>query len=76
MKFLDEQKIIFKHQFGFDINISTSLAILYVCSQLINAADNKNHSCCILLDFAKAFDTVDHNILINKLEYYSIRGIA
>ena len=76
VKFLDQHKIIFEHQFGFQKNKSTSLAILDVCSQLINAADDKQSSCCIFLDFAKAFDTVDHNILINKLEYYGIKGTA
>ena len=69
-------KIIFNHQFGFQKNKSTSLAILDVCTQLVNAVENKQFSTCIFLDFAKAFDTVDHNILIYKLEYYGVRGIT
>ena len=69
IKFLDMHKIIFNHQFGFQKNKSTSLAILDVCTQLVNAVENKQFLTCIFLDFAKAFDTVDHNILIYKLEY-------
>ena len=76
IKFLDMHKIIFNHQFGFQKNKSTSLAILDVCTQLVNAVENKQFSTCIFLDFAKAFDTVDHNILIYKLEYNGVSGIT
>ena len=41
----------------------------------MEAIENGEFSCCIFLDFAKAFDTVNHNTLISKLEYYGIRGI-
>ena len=75
IKFLELHKIIFKHQFGFQKEKSTSLAILDLCTQLVEAIENKKFSCCIFLDLAKAFDT-DHAILISKLEYYGIRGIA
>ena len=74
--FLKKNNVIFNHQFGFQKNKSTSLAILDVTTKLLNAIENKQFSCCIFLDFAKAFDTVDHDILLHKLEYYSIRGIA
>ena len=40
------------------------------------AIDNKNYSCGVFIDLCKAFDTVDHHILLDKLEYYGIRGIA
>ena len=74
--FINKRKILFSHQFGFQKKKSTSLAILDICKNLIEAIENKRFSCCIFLDFAKAFDTVNHKILISKLEYYGIRGIA
>ena len=41
-----------------------------------NNLDNKRFSCGFFVDLEKAFDTVNHNILVKKLEYYGIRGVA
>ena len=38
--------------------------------------DSRNYSCGIFIDLCKVFDTVDHHILLDKLEYYGIRGIT
>ena len=73
--FLNKNTVLYTHQFGFQKNKSTSLAILDVCIKLVESIEKGEFSCCIFLDFAKAFDTVNHNILINKLEHYGIRGI-
>ena len=63
-KFLDKYNILYEHQFGFQKNKSTSLAILDIYSKIVNAFENNELACCVFLDFAKAFDTVDHSILI------------
>ena len=73
--FFISDNIIFEHQFGFQKNRSTSLAILGIYFKLIKSKENKKFSCCIFLDFAKAFDTVTHEILLSKLEHYGIAGI-
>ena len=73
-QFIFKEKILYPHQFWFKKNISISLALLDLCTNLINAIEEKKFSCGIILDFAKAFDTVSHKILLRKLEYYGIRG--
>lgn len=49
---------------------------MLITNKIQKAIDKRIYSCGIFLDFSKAFDTVDHKILLGKLEYYGIRGIA
>ena len=63
-------------QFGFRAKHSTNNALFSLTEMVRDALDNSNFACGIFIDLQKAFDTVDHNILLKKLEYYGIRGIA
>ena len=74
MDFLIKQNILSKKQYGFQKNKSTEHAILDMQSKIIDAIEKREKSCCIFVDFAKAFDTGNHSILIQKLNYYGIRG--
>ena len=76
MSFFTKNKAIHKHQFGFQKGKSTEHAILDIYASILKALEKKEKACCIFLDFAKAFDTVNHEILLTKLEYYGVRGIA
>ena len=74
--FLTKHNIIYENQFGFQSNLSTEYAVNKVLNYIIDTLEKNEIGVCIFLDFAKAFDTVNHDILIRKLEYYGIRGIA
>ena len=75
-KYLDKNKIIYEHQFGSQRNRSTTLAVLDLSARITKALDSGNYAANVFLNFAKAFDTVNHQILLSKLEKYSIRGPA
>ena len=68
--------ILHKNQFGFQKNKSTELAVTSIVSKIQSALDTKSNVYAIFLDFAKAFDTVNHQILLYKLEHYGIRDNA
>ena len=74
MSFVNKENILYKKQFGFQSGKSTEHAVMDIHSKVVDALANQEKPCCVFLDFAKAFDTVNHSILINKLNYYGIRG--
>ena len=76
IKYLGKSKKIYEHQFRFQKNRSTTLAVLDLSTRITNALDSGNYAASVFLDFAKAFDTINHQILLRKLENYSIRGPA
>ena len=74
--FLKEHDILFKYQFGFRQGYSTYLALTVLVDKLVKSLENRDYVVGVFLDFSKAFDTVDHEILLAKLQYYGLRGIA
>ena len=64
-------------QFGFRKNSSTMLAINKIFEELLSDIDEGLYSCCIFLNLSKAFDTVNHKILLKKLENsFGLRGTS
>ena len=74
--FLEKRHLICNKQFGFCSHHSTDRAVLSIIDQVQKAIEDRDYSCGIFLDFSKAFDTVNHNILLSKLEFYGIRGVV
>ena len=68
--------MLFQSQYGFRKKHSTNLATIELVTKILQAIDNSEYTIGVFLDLAKAFDTVNHEILLNKLEHYGIRGIA
>ena len=73
---LERNKILHCHQYGFRKFYSTLLALIEVTDLIKRFLDEKQYVIGIFIDFRKAFDTVNHDILLDKLECYGIRGHA
>ena len=67
---LEINKIYYCHQFGFRKGYSISMALTEIIDCTKHLLNEKKYLIGILIDFKKAFDTVDHNILLSKLAHY------
>jgi len=76
ISYLEGNNILYNYQFGFRKNHSTSLALIDVVDNIYENLDASLTVVGIYLDLTKAFDTVNHDILLYKLQNYGIRGIA
>ena len=74
-KCLTTEKLLYSKQFDFQTGLSTEHAIVKLVDQIYESFEKDRYTLVIFIDLSKAFDTVDHTILIKKLEMYGIKGI-
>ena len=74
--YLQKNNILYNKQFGFRKNYNTSTALLQLTNDIVRAFERKEIAIGIFIDLSKAFDTIDHEILLFKLFNYGIRGPA
>ena len=72
--FIETHKILYDFQYGFRKNHSTILALIDIVDKIEFALDKNEYALGIFLDITKAFDSINHDILLTKLEHYGFRG--
>lgn len=75
-RFLLQNDILYKYQFGFRKGFSASLALIELLDTIHYHRDNHDFVIGMFFDLQKAFDTVDHTIVVYKLENYGVHGIV
>lgn len=73
--YLDKNCVLVNNQYGFRRKHSTYMAIMDMYDSISQAVDKNEFAVGIFIDLSKAFDTLNHDILLSKLELYGIRGV-
>ena len=68
--------MLYENQYGFRKHMSTVQALLNHMQFMYDRIDSSNFVISVFLDFKKAFDTVDHKILLSKFDFYGIRKVS
>ena len=76
LSFINKHNILYAYQFGFRMRHSPNLALVILVDRISKALENRDFVFGLFLDFSKAFDTVNHSILFEKMEFYGIRGLS
>ena len=76
LEFVHYMEILYSCHFGFRKGFSTALSLIHLVNSFASAVDRNEFTVGVFLNLSKAFDTLDHRILLAKLEHYGFRGLA
>ena len=76
ISYMLKHNILFEYQFGFQKGKSTHMALITLLDRITEALGNGDYVVGVFIDFSKAFDTVDHAILLDKMSIYGVRTMA
>ena len=74
--FIEKHNLLSDSQYGFRTSMSTNMALMELTEEITNSIDKGKYAVGIFVDLKKAFDTINHDILISKMERYGIRGVV
>ena len=72
--YLNDNNLLFRKQFGFRKGNSTDHALIKFIDSICDSFNQNKYTLVVFIDLSKAFDTADHNILIDKLNSYGIKS--
>ena len=74
--FLEQHKVYYALQFGFHLNTSTNNALMSITENIQTHLDKNELTVGVFIDLRKAYDTVDHDILLTKSDHFGITRLS